>query len=331
MSKPDVQTQDRTTRRRGRSIRRSSFQRALAALVTLILVNALAWMLTDFLRLRRFEPGRPWELSAALRGYVAYVTAIPHGRLGQMPGTGQEAIATVLAAALPKSLLLLGLAVAASAIGGIFLGYLAVDRRRGQARDGLLVASIIGFSMPAFYVGLLGLQSGYWLRKVTGSGFWVLPSGGFGLDRHLILPVIALSVRPMTEIARLTSILMEDQLGEDYVRTAKAKGLSWRRVAMRHVLRRVLGTIVTAIGNTTQYLVSSLIVVEVFFRWPGVGLLLARAIAPRTDGRESFNVLFEPDLVAGLVSGLALLAISINLSSDLIARRLDPNLGRERS
>ncbi len=303
-------------------------RRLLGMLGVLWAINSLAWILTEWLRVVQSQQRSFFDLPAALAGYLDYLAGIPRGDLGQMPGGDREPILSVILEALPKSLLLLGLAVAVAGLGGLVLGYLAVDQDRRRARTLALVASVLGFSMPAFYVGIIGLQAGYSMRRLTGSDLWVMPSGGFGLDDHLILPVLALAARPLTEIARLTAELTAEELGSNHVRTARAKGLPWRLVLLRHALRNALATVVTAVGGATRYLISSLVVVEVFFLWPGVGRLLARAIAPRSDGRPSFAVLFEPDLVAGLVTSLAFMALLVGLLTSLAAPRLDPRQGR---
>jgi ABC-type dipeptide/oligopeptide/nickel transport system permease component len=157
----------------------------------------------------------------------------------------------------------------------------------------------------------------------------VLPAAGFGLDRHLILPVFALALRPTAEIARLTAETLAEQLRLPYVRTAEAKGAGWRRTIWRHALPNVSAPLFVHLGNTVRYLVGSLVVVELLFSWPGVGKLLATAIAPRVDGRVSANVLYDPALVAALVTALAALSLIVTFGTSLLAYASDPRMRRD--
>jgi peptide/nickel transport system permease protein len=170
------------------------------------------------------------------------------------------------------------------------------------------------------------MQALFLLSRVTDRADTLLPAMGYGLDRHLVLPVLVLALRPMAEIARLTSELLAEELNKEYVRTAISKGLPWRLVVLRHAFPNIATVIAVAVGNSTRYLLSSLIVVELLFGWPGVGKALAGAVAPRLDGRPSAPTLFAPSLVAALVTALAALAVFVNYGTGLVARSIDPRL-----
>ncbi len=143
----------------------------------------------------------------------------------------------------------------------------------------------------------------------------VLPSAGFGWDAHLIMPALVLAARPLAQIAQITYVSMSEVLREDYIRTARAKGLPWRVVRNRHAMRNVLIPILTTLGTSLRFSLASLPVVEYFFAWPGVGLMLLEAIE-----------LGMTPLVTDLIVSLGLLFLLINLALELIYPLLDPRL-----
>jgi peptide/nickel transport system permease protein len=270
------------------------------------------------------QPDVPFgEVAASM---VDYWRRAAGGDLGVF-GRADEPVLDVIATALPRSLLLLVLALALAIVLGILIGYLAIDRRRLRPRPLAVAFNVAGFAMPAFYLGILAIQAMIVYGRFAGVRGTVLPATGYGLDSHLVLPVLVLALRPTAEIARLTAELTCEELGKDYVRTAKAKGLSWRLVLLRHAFPNVAAAVVVAIGNSMRYLVSSLVVVEILFDWPGVGELLAHTVAPRIDGRPvPAWALYDPALVAGLVTALAALSVLVGLATGIVARAVDPRL-----
>jgi peptide/nickel transport system permease protein len=223
---------------------------------------------------------------------------------------------------LPPTLVLLGAATAVALAAGTLIGVSSVGRRRPRA----LAFNVVGFSMPAFYIGIVGVQLSLLLARVLGTRAVVLPSMGFGLDRHLILPVLALALRPTAEIARLTAESLSAEMTRDYVRTARAVGHPPRRVLLRHAWTNIVSAVMAAQGNAMRYLISSLVVVELLFRWPGLGRELALALTPRMDGRPSASILYDPHVVAGLCTALAALSLAVGLITTIAARRVDPRL-----
>jgi peptide/nickel transport system permease protein len=324
------------------SVIRFALKRAVWYSAVLVAVNAVAYGVVAYLAIRRFGQlriahydGRELlisdpnvrasvSLSEVRSVYATYFAGLVHGNLGT--SINGQPVVSIVAHALPRSLLLLGLALLVAAVVGITLGYLAFDRRTGRARSWTVTLNIAGFAAPAFYLGILILLVLWKVAVWTGWRGLVLPAAGFGVDRHLILPVLILAVRPATEVARLTGDLLADELAKPYMRAVAAKGLTWRRQVLHHAFRNVATVVALHLDNATRYLLSSLVAVELLFSWNGVGMTLARAIAPRIDGRPSSVTLFDPALVAGLVTAMAVLAIAVDFGTATVTRLLDPRL-----
>jgi peptide/nickel transport system permease protein len=166
-----------------------------------------------------------------------------------------------------------------------------------------------------------------WAAMNYGKGAFFLPTMGYGLDRHLILPVLALSARPAAEIARLTAELLSEELPKDYIRVARSKGLSERVVIRDHAFRNVAAAVINALRNSWAYLLGSLVIIETVFNWGGVGEALVKAVTFSDYAGSRFN----PALVAGLATAMALLFLLADLVTGLTARALDPRLRRERT
>jgi len=155
------------------------------------------------------------------------------------------------------------------------------------------------------------------LRLLPGTGM-TSPIGGGGLAdiaKHMVLPTLALSVIPLAVIARYTRSAMLEVVSQDFVTTARAKGVTERRVVLHHVFRNTLVLIVTMLGLQVGFLLAGAVYVENVFSWPGVGQLLVEAILKR-----------DFPLVQGGVLLVALSYVSINLITDLIYAYLDPRI-----
>jgi len=201
---------------------------------------------------------------------------------------------------------------------GTLLGVYAA-LRRGRWPDRLVtVAAMAGISMPAFWVGLvLIIVFSVRLGWLPGTGmFSPTGTGGIGdLLVHLILPAITLALFPLSVVTRLTRSNMLDVIGQDYIRTARAKGLSERRVITHHALRASLAPIVTMFGMDIALLVGGAIITETIFAWPGVGRLSVQAIYNR-----------DYPVVQCVVFVSAVLFIVINFCVDLVYGLLDPRV-----
>lgn len=227
---------------------------------------------------------------------------------------------------LGPTLLLLAAAFGVAVPLGIALGIAAVDRRTGRVHAGMALVAATGFAMPAFYAGIVGIRASRWAATATGSDAWLLPASGYGLDRHLVLPVLALALRPLAELAEATAERLGGEVGGEYLRMARAKGASARRV-LRHALANAAPVLVATVAASLRHVVSSAIVVELLFNWPGIGLALARSIAPRLDGRPSSLTLLHPPTVAALVTAWTLVYLAAAMMADAAAWRLDPRRG----
>ena len=257
-------------------------------------------------------------LPYAARSTLLYFTNLLHGNLG-MTSAGSITlrpvpISTVLADVVPKSMALLAVSLLFATVIGVLLGYLAGKRRHSNVSLIFILLSIIGVSVPSFFAALLlQLLMVRWARE-TGS-LPPLPVGGFGWDKHIILPALVLAARPVAQIARVTFVTLGALLGLDFVRTALGKGLPTRQVWRGHIWRNALIPILTTIGISLRFSLSSLPVVEYFFSWPGMGFTLLKSISKQDDL-----------LTVALVMVMGILFILVNLALDISYRFIDPQL-----
>ncbi len=239
--------------------------------------------------------------------YVAFVRGALHGDLGLSVRQHVPALALVLErvpATAELALTALSLAVGLS----VPLGILAALRRRTFIDRAALLFTIIGQSMPTFWLGLLAiLVFGVTLR-------W-LPTGGMGGWAHLLLPATVLGVFSAAGITRLTRASVLDVVAEDYLRTARSKGLRETAVIGRHMLRNAALPVVTWIGLELGTLLGGAAVAETVFSWPGMGRLAVQAIFAR-----DFPVVQATVLFAAAVFVLA------TLLTDLLYAWLDPRI-----
>jgi len=183
------------------------------------------------------------------------------------------------------------------------------------------VASLFGASMPSFWLGIvLMVVFALWLGWLPASGMYAPHGGGDLRDllSHLVLPAVTLAAASVTIVARLTRSAMLETLGQDYVRTARAKGVSDRAVVLRHGLSNALVPIVTVIGVQAGYLLGGAVLTETVFAWPGVGTLMVQGILAR-----------DFPLVQGCVLVVALSFVLVNLAVDLLYAWLDPRIRYE--
>jgi peptide/nickel transport system permease protein len=191
---------------------------------------------------------------------------------------------------------------------GIPLGLAAALRRRTAVDRSILLFSLIGVVTPAFVLGFLLL---YFLAFKLG---W-FPLGGSGSFSHLVLPALTLGVAGAAWYARMLRSTVLNILSEDYVRMARAKGLSERVVVGRHILRNAISPIITMIGLDVGVLLGGVLVIERVFAWPGIGDQAWRAI--------TFN---DIPLVMGTVLFAAFFVTLFNLLADLANAAIDPRV-----
>jgi dipeptide transport system permease protein len=261
-----------------------------------------------------------------LAQYGIYITRVLHGDLGKSLIT-QEPVIREFATLFPATIELAVCAIVFALVLGIPAGIVAAVKRNSVFDHGVMATSLTGYSMPIFWWGLLlillfSVQLG--LTPVSGRlavEYFIEPKTGFLLIdsllsddkgaflsavQHLILPTIVLGTNPLAVVARMTRSAMLEVLGEDYIRTARAKGLPPLRVIGVHALRNALIPVVTVIGLQVGVLFTGAILTETIFSWPGVGKWLIDAVS-----RRDYPVLQGGLLLLGAVVMLVNLAVDV--------------------
>jgi peptide/nickel transport system permease protein len=253
--------------------------------------------------------------------FAAYASNVVRGDLGVSYTHGRPA-AQVIAERVPATLLLTVTSLVLSSVGGVAVGVYAAGRQRSR-RDAAVTATTLGlYAAPVFWIGqlallLFGLRLGWFPVQGMTSAARSASTFGQVLDvaRHLALPALVLASQELAAIARLTRSELIEELSADYVRTARAKGLSERKVVIHHALRRALLPVVTVIGGRVGHLISGAIIVEVVFSWPGLGRLLLTAMQTRNS-----------PIILGIFLLVALSVVLANLVTDLVYGSLDPRI-----
>ena len=267
--------------------------------------------------------------------YGIYITKVLHGDLGKSIIT-QAPVMQEFLALFPATVELALCAMLFALLLGIPAGVLAAVKRNSVYDHGLMGAALTGYSMPIFWWGLLlillfSVQLGW--TPVSGRvavAYFIEPNTGFLLIDsalsnekgaflsalgHLILPTMVLGTNPLAVVARMTRSAMLEVLGEDYVRTARAKGLPPWRVVGIHALRNAMVPVVTVIGLQVGVLFTGAILTETIFSWPGVGKWLIEAIA-----RRDYPVLQGGMLLLGLI------VMAVNVLVDLTYGLINPRI-----
>jgi dipeptide transport system permease protein len=271
--------------------------------------------------------------------YGIYLARVLHGDLGKSMIT-QEPVLSEFKTLFPATIELALCAIIFALLIGLPAGMVAAVRRNSIFDHGVMGISLAGYSMPIFWWGLiLILLFSVQLDLTPVSGridvlYYIEPTTGFLLIdtllsdeegafrsavRHLILPTIVLGTVPLAVIARMTRSAMLEVLGEDYIRTAKAKGLSRFRIVALHALRNALIPVVTVIGLQVGVLFTGAILTETIFSWPGVGKWLIDAIF-----RRDYPVLQGGALLLGVV------VMGVNLLVDLTYGLINPRIRHNR-
>jgi peptide/nickel transport system permease protein len=222
----------------------------------------------------RYEPVPVWERYAKQLGNLL------RGDLGDSI-VQKRPVTHILAEAIPNTLILSGAALVLEFVIGVALGILAAVRQNTRLDHGLTYASLFVYSMPGFWLALvLVLVLSVILGWLPSSGMSDIGQGGF-LDvlEHLAMPVFVLGVTHAAGIARFQRSAMLEVIRQDYIRTARAKGLDERAVIGRHALRNAMIPVITLLGLSLPGLVSGAVITETIFAWPGMGQNVIRAIA----------------------------------------------------
>lgn len=246
--------------------------------------------------------------------YLDYVTSVFRGDLGKS-FIFRLPVSEILVGRLINSLELVTVGMMIAVIAGIPLGVIAAIKRDSLYDRFICTGVLFGISVPLFFIELMtilifGLYLGWFPVSQRGGPIWTVE----GL-RHIILPALCLASICLAMIVRLTRSSMLDVLSEDYILTARSKGLKERVVIVTHALKNALIPVVTVIGLQYGFLFGNTVVTEVIFDWPGIGRLTYESIIMR-----------DFPLIRGAVLCIALVFIVINLLVDLIYLKLDPRI-----
>ncbi|MGD8794425.1 MAG: ABC transporter permease [Anaerolineae bacterium] len=230
-------------------------------------------------------------------------------------GHKEVANAELLREAYVNSMGLMAVALTLAALVGLWIGGTAALTKRKAVALPLLALTLIGISTPSFVAALL-LQMGE-LKYLDIFGRRLVSMAGFGWDfEHMLMPVLVLASLPLAYLTRAAFISLSHVMEEEYIRTAFSKGLSRRHTVNAHALRNIAIPVLTALGVSIRFALSTLPVVEFFFEWPGIGRRLLQAI----DTRQTTTVVV-------LAAALGLTFLLINLALDVAYRIIDPRIG----
>lgn len=297
---------------------------AVIALIGVIIVSffLLRVLPGDPAALMLSEFGTPDQVEALRRSmglddplivqFFTYLGQVVTGDFGQSLARHRPAL-TVVLEYLPATLQLAGAAIVLTLVIAVPLGTLAAWRK-GTWVDGVAsLVGVLGQSMPTFWIGIMLIV---FLAARTG---W-FPTSGYGEFRHLVLPAITLAFAQIALISRLTRSSMLDVLSQDYLRTARSKGVSESRVVLGHGMRNAILPVVTMLGLQLGGLLGGAVVTEAVFGWPGIGSLLVSSIGSR-----------DYTVVQVIIVLSAAIFIVVNLLLDLLYGVLDPRIALRRA
>lgn len=256
--------------------------------------------------------------------YKQYIEGVLTGDLGTVAGIS---ISQLITPRITNSLILLVLALLMTVVLGLLLGVAAISPRTRRTSAPALLVLTAGSGIPGFLLGMVAIA-----LVIYGSRYYwpgrggIMPIQGFGLDAHLILPVLTLASRPMLYVARITAGLLEHELQQEYVLVARSKGLSWRAVLRQHAFPNIRSAVVVTLGQAMRLLVSGLILVETLFDWPGVGHTFMTVIGLRTGHRTPLFA--QPELLATIAVLFGMLLLLADMVSSMLAYWADPRLRR---
>jgi peptide/nickel transport system permease protein len=243
------------------------------------------------------------------RQYVDFLRAVPSGDFGLSIREKRPAMRMVLEHLWPATVQLSVAAIVLSTLLAIPLGVVSATHKDALPDHLSRVGSLFLQSMPSFWLGIVLIL----LFAVQLQG--LLPSYGSGSLRHLILPAVTLAAAPLAQNVRLVRSGMLEVLHQDYIRTARAKGVAERWVIYRHALRNAALPVITVTGLSLGFMLSGAIVIETVFSWPGLGRLIVQAV----PGRDF------PVIQAG-VFVFAVIFVAINLLVDVLYTVVDPRV-----
>lgn len=296
-------------------------KRILLAIVTIWAVATLTFFLMNlvpggpFLSEKAISPQAQAALEAKygldkpmFQRYLNYITSAAHGDFGDSLKQRGRTVMSIISMKFPVSARVGGISVLVALLLGVPLGCIAA-LKRGKVMDSVIsVVATCGIAVPSFVICTV-------LMYFFGVKLGILPTMGLETAKHYIMPVIALSFYPTAYIMRLMRSSMLDVLGQDYMRTARAKGLAGGKILFKHALRNAILPVVTYVGPMLAYTITGSFVVEKIFVIPGLGGEFIKAI----NGRDY-------TLIMGTTIFLATLVIVMNVIVDIIYKIVDPRI-----
>ena len=256
--------------------------------------------------IERFRHDMGWDQPLVVQ-YFSYLGGVVQGDFGDSLAYGGSALKVVLER-LPATLELTLVAFALTILIAIPAGLIAAVKPNTVISQFVMVIALIGQAMPGFWLGVM-------MILLFSVAWGLLPTGGRGGALHLIMPAIVLGSWGAAKITRLTRAGMYEVLGDDYIRTARSKGLQERSVIISHALRNALLPVLSALGLTIGIMLGGAIITETVFAWPGVGRLIVQSVLKRD---------FPVVQVAAIL--LSVIFILSNLTVDVLYTVVDPRI-----
>ena len=264
--------------------------------------------------------------SANIPPYSTYVRGVLLA--GEWGKVDHLAVTEVLKGSVRNSLVLVGCALLVSIVLGLAVGLLSVSpRTKRMSTSGLFVLAA-GSSMPGFLLGGVLLAGMVYLVFFTEATSTFLPISGYGLDEHLILPVLVLAIQPTLHLAKVVAGLLENELQKDYIQVARSKGLSWQHLLWAHALPNMVSPILVTVGESVRLMVGALVIIEAVFIWPGIGRIFLFTIGLRLDARPPGVYFGNPPLLAAIAMILGAILLLSDLLFSVLANVVDPRLSQ---
>ncbi|MCH7613054.1 MAG: ABC transporter permease [Candidatus Marinimicrobia bacterium] len=244
--------------------------------------------------------------------FIRYVGNILQGDFGKSFITGEPVIVAIMEK-FPNTMMLAIVAMFFAVLIGVTLGMISSISPGSILDRGIMILALAGISAPVFWVGLI-------LVLVVGVMLQWLPPTGFGGVEYIILPALTLGLRSAAYLARLTRSTMLEVLSQDYIRTARSKGLPEWKVFLKHAFPNTLIPVITVIGTDFGSYLSGAVLTESIFGWPGIGRLALEAILKR-----------DFPVIQGTVLFMAVMFVIMNVIVDLLYGVIDPRIRMERS
>jgi peptide/nickel transport system permease protein len=254
--------------------------------------------------------------------YVKWLGSLAHGELG-VSFSHHRPVVDILREAIPNTLILTSWALALDLVLGVLIGVISAIRQYSWVDNTITVGALFVYSMPSFWLGLMliivfSLKLG-WLpasqMESVDAEYMTTTARFFDRALHLVMPVFVLGIASAASVARYMRGSLLEVIRQDYIRTARAKGLPERTVVFKHALMNALIPIITLLGLYLPFLMSGSVITETIFAWPGMGRVTVSAIFAR-----DYPVVMAMNLVAGIM------VVAGNLLADILYGVVDPRI-----